>query len=258
MQLRLLSLFTLMALIIIGSYIVFNMHNQRDTKTFVVGTTGGYAPFVSINERGEYEGFDIDVANALAAKLNKKLVLKDLGSMTSLIMALEQESIDAIIWGVSITQDRLKKFALIHYQGENIISNPLIFWEKIPTGVTGLATMKSLTVCVEPSSSQSAVLNKYNDINIMPTDKIDDALLNIQYGKADAALVDRAIAKKFKAKFAEIQILEVPLDEEDQTQGVGIAIKQNNSDLIDQVKRAVSELKSNGTINDLEKKWGVE
>jgi ABC-type amino acid transport substrate-binding protein len=91
----------------------------------------------------------------------------------------------------------------------------------------------------------------------MPTEKVDDALMNIRYGKADAALVDPAIAKKFKAKFPEIKILDVPLDEHDQIRGLGIMIKKNNKQLIEQVQDAISELKQNDTLRTFEQKWDI-
>jgi ABC-type amino acid transport substrate-binding protein len=259
MQSKLLLFFTIVLGGIIGSYAIFkSTRTQYDPTTFIVGTAAGYAPFVSLNAQGEYEGFDIDVARALAISLNKKLVIKDLGSMTSLIMALEQGSIDTIMWGMSITQDRLKKFAMIHYQGDSIRSYPLLFWQKIPNNITSLADMKGKTICVEPSSSQSVFLNTYDDINILPVEKIDDALLNIRYGKADAALVDPAIAKKFQAKFSELQSLDIPLDAENQVQGVGIMARKDNISLITHIEQAITSLQCNGTLKDLEKKWGLE
>ncbi|MBY0353038.1 transporter substrate-binding domain-containing protein [Candidatus Babeliales bacterium] len=241
--------------VVFATKFLFKTNVNRDDKTFVVGTAAGYAPFASINQQGEYEGFDIDIANAVASKLNKKLDLKDLGSMTSLMMALEQGSIDAIIWGMSITQDRLKKLAMVYYQGEPTLTYPLIFWQKIPAGIKSLNDMTGLTVCVEPSSAQAHVLSKYKNVVELQTEKVDDALLNLQYGKATAALVELAIAKKFKAKFPEIQILDVALEQDYQEQGMGIVIKHNNKNLINQISLAVQELKNNGVIETLEKKW---
>lgn len=259
MNYRMIFFSILLAIAFAGSFIFFKKFtfSQRDPSTFVVGTAAGYAPFVSINPQGEYEGFDIDVANALVKQMGKKLLLKDLGSMTSLFTALDQGSIDAIIWGLSITQDRLKKVAMIHYQGAATTSYPLIFWKTIPTTIRTISDMNGKTICVEPASSQDAVLSKYTSINKLPTEKVDDALMNIQYEKTDAAFVEPAIAKKFKNKYPEIQILDVPLAPEDQVQGVGIVIKQNNTQLIDQVGRAVTELKSTGIIMHLEEKWEI-
>lgn len=227
------------------------------SNEFIVGTVAGYAPFVSINPQGQYEGFDIDVANQLANQMGKKLVLKDLGCMTSLFAALDQGSIDAIIWGLSITQDRLKKVAMIHYHGEITSAYPLIFWKTIPEGITSIADMQNKTVCVEPASAQDVVLSKYSFINTLPTDKVDDALLNIQYGKADAAFVEPAIAKKFKNKYPEVQILNIPLTPEDQVHGIGIVIKQNNAQWVNQVQKAVDTLKSTNIIRELDQKWDI-
>lgn len=241
----------------IGSYLLFKQSSTPRDAQFIVGTAAGYAPFVSINPQGDYEGFDIDVATAIAQQMGKKLVIKDLGSMTSLFTALQQGSIDAIIWGLSITQARLKKVSMIHYQGEATASYPLIFWQKIPAGIQSIADMKDKTVCVEPTSAQDAALTNYPFITKLPTEKVDDALLHIQYGKADAAFVEPAIAKKFKNKYPEIQILQVPLALEDQVQGIGIVIQPTNSELIIQLQEAVDALRKHGIIQQLEQKWDI-
>lgn len=243
----------------LGVFIFFKQSKQTvtDSNTFIVGTAAGYAPFVSINEKGEYEGFDIDVAHALAKEMNKKLIIKDYGSMASLFMALDQGMVDALIWGLSITQERLKKFAMIHYQGSAIESYPLIFWKSIPQGVTSLADMQGKTVCVEPASAQYAVLQDYPGIRITPTEKVDDALLALFYGKADAALVEGAIAQKFKKLYPEIQIMQVPIPVTYHEKGCGIVIKQNVTYLYDAIYSAVAGLKNRGIIAELEKKWGI-
>lgn len=259
MNFKLIVSVAVFALCAFGGFMVWkNMRfSQRNSNTIIMGIAAGYAPFISINEKGEYEGFDIDVAKAIAQKMGKTLELKDLGSMAPLFMALEQRSIDAIIWGLSITQDRLKKVAMVRYQGETTTSYPLIFWQQIPAKIKSIEDMQGTTVCVEPTSSQDAVLSKYSFIKKLPTEKIDDALLNIQYGKAQAAFVEPAIAQKFKNKYREIQILDVPLASEDQVQGVGIAIKKENADLIVQIQQAVSALLSDGTIAQYQTKWSI-
>jgi arginine transport system substrate-binding protein len=242
----------------ITGYFVFKKSNSKvDTSTFTVGTAAGYAPWVSINEKGEYEGYDIDVIKAIAKQMNKKLILKDLGSMSSLFMALEQNKIDAIIWGMSITQDRLDKMIMIRYQGDTTKSFPLLFWKKIPEEITSINDMKGKKICVEPASSQDTVLSKYPFINKIQTEKVDDALLNIQYDKADAAFVEPAIAKKFKNKYPQIQIIDVLLAPEDQEYGFGICIKKENVDLSDQVKQAIDILLQENIIQEYESKWKI-
>lgn len=253
------NIFKIIAFFIVGFIIYYMMQKQlpRDESQLIVGIAAGYAPFVSINAAGQYEGFDIDVAHALADQMGKKLVLKDLGCMTSLFMALDQGKIDVIAWGLSITPERLERVAMIHYQGAVTDSYPLIFWKEIPAGIVSLDDLRGATLCVEPASAQDAILNKYSNINKLSTEKVDDALLNIQYNKALAAFVEPAIAKKFKNKYQEIRILDVPLKSEDQAQGVGLVVNKNNNLLINQLEVAVTILKSTGVIEQLEQKWDI-
>lgn len=248
----------IIALLFMRAYTLFTGRlPYQDDQAFIVGMASGYAPFVSVNADGQYEGFDIDIAHAIAQKMGKELILKDLGSMAPLFIALKQGTIDAIIWGLSITPERQRTVTMIHYQGNPITTYPLVFWQKIPAQVQSIEDMKGMTVCVEPASAQEAVLDKYPFIQKLSTEKVDDALLNIQYGKADAALVDPAIAQKFKRRYPQIQILELPLAPEDQVEGVGIALNKNNAALISQVQNAVTLLRATGELKKYEQKWNI-
>lgn len=254
-------IFSIITLVITGLIIVpgcTNKTNNSNERTLTVGIASGYAPFVSLNERGNYEGFDIDVINDVAQKTNRSLKLVDLGSMSSLFMALNQGSIDAIIWGLSITQDRCAKVAMINYFGEATTSYPLLFWNNIPQNIRSAENMQEMTVCVEPGSAQENALKGYSFKNIMTCEKIDDALLNIQFGKADAALVEPAIAKKFMRRYSEIKTLELPLSPDLQEQGIGIALKKDNIFLIQELTQAVESLKQEGRITNFAGKWGIE
>jgi ABC-type amino acid transport substrate-binding protein len=244
--------------LVIGSVLFMQIkRSPQDADTFTVGMTAGYAPFVSIDANGEYVGFDIDVAKALAAQMDKKLVLKDLGSMAGLFMALEQGTIDAIIWAMSITQDRLKKVDMVRYAGETTTAYQLLFWQSVPANIRSLEDMAGKTVCVEPASAQDVVISKYPDINKLATEKVDDALLYIQYGKADAVFVELAIAKKFKNKYPEIQVVDIPLAAEDQVMGMGITLKKGNVERVKAIQKAVDQLRSQGIINNLETRWDI-
>src|ERR1700687_298479 len=87
------------AIFLIGLYTYYSKQNNLDkTKTIIFGTASGYAPFVSVNANGEYEGLDIDVAHAIGDTTGKNIEILDLGSMTALFEALNRGLIDAIIW----------------------------------------------------------------------------------------------------------------------------------------------------------------
>lgn len=222
----------------------------------VVGTTSGYAPFVSLDEQGKYEGFDIDLAELLAKKLNKKLVIKDLGSMPSLMIGLSQKKIDALIWAVSITEDRMKAYEMIYYQGDKTTETPFLFWKKIPEGITSIGDLaKGKAVCAEAGSYQEGILKKFPGVQIKNVTSVTDAIMEIKFGKSLATTIDHALVPKFQEQYPDLKVLNLPLPPSEQSLGNGICISKTNPELAAQVRKAVDELIAEGKISELEKKW---
>lgn len=228
--------------------------------TWVIGTTSGYAPFVSLNNKGEYEGFDIDMANLIAAKLDKKLVIQDIGSMAGLLMALQKEKIDTAIWAISITEQRKKEITMIHYQGDTIQDIPFLFWKKVPEGISqieDLARDAKKIICVEAGSSQHGVMMDYPSISLRPLDKLTDGIMDIKYGKALAIPVDNSLVPHLMMQYPDLRVLYLPLPPHLQTFGFGICLSKTNRELSEQVAKAVVELRAEGKIAELEQKWNL-
>ena len=118
--------------------------------------------------------------------------------------------------------------------------------------------MNGMTVCIEPTSAQEKVLDDVPGIIKKPVDKIDDALLNIQYGKADAALVEPAIARKFQRAYPAIKTLNVELTPKNQVYGIGIALKKENKTLINDIQQAIDRMTETNFIKQCEAKWLTE
>lgn len=234
----------------------FILFANFDDSQLVVGTTSGYAPYVSLNERGEYEGFDIDVAEALAEKMGKKLVLKDYGSMPGLLMALKQKKVDLLIWAISITSERMQKMEMIHYQGKPVDQMPLVFWKQIPEGLQGFQDVDT-TVSVEAGSYQESVLKKYPKMKLKNLSSINDAILDLKFGKSKATCVDEALLPRLKEQFPELRVVYCSLPPEERSLGNGICIEKSNSEFAAEIKKVVEELVADGTIAKLEEKWGL-
>ncbi len=229
-------------------------------QPFIVGTTSGYAPFVSLNDRGGYEGFDIDVAKELARKLNRPLKLKDCGNMPGLMLALKQNKVDALIWAISITETRKKRFELIHYQGEKIDTVPLIFWGQVPENIhtlSDLATQADKPVCVEAGSYQEGILQTCSSLSLKYLEGISDVILDLKCGKSCASAVDLSLVARLQHKYPELNVLFLPLPPHMQAEGNGICLNKNH-ELVRAVNRAVTELKQEGVLLQLEKKWGLK
>ena len=244
--------------IILNFCLISNILSATD---LVVGTTSAYAPFVSLDETGQYVGFDVDIANEVAKKLGRTLMIKDLGSMPSLIMALKQNKIDLLIWAVSITEARQKQMEMIYYQGEEFKSLPLLFWKQIPPTITSLESFakdpKSV-ISVEAGSCQESFLLTVAGLNIKQVDKVMDAIFELKYGKSLATIVDNSLLKSITEKFPEIKVMNVPLPQSEQVFGNGICVNKQNQLLIEQVRQVVDDLRRDGKIAELELKWNLK
>lgn len=227
---------------------------------FIVGTASGYAPYVSLNEKGEYVGFDVDIAQAVADQLGRKLVLKDLGSLPALSLCLKKSKIDAIIWAISITEERKKQMDMIYYQGDEITSLPLLFWKEIPSNIQSIEDMTndpSAVISVEAGSFQENFLLSVPGLNLKQVDKVTDAILELKYGKSKAVILDPVLLANILKKFPEIKVLNIPLPISSQVAGNGICINKSNKTLSDEVQKAVDYLRESGKIAELEAKWNL-
>lgn len=244
----------------IVAIILFSLRVFAGENQLLVGTTSGYAPFVSLNEKGEYEGFDIDFARALAEKLQKKLVIKDCGSMPNLLLALKQKKVDAIIWAMSITKERSENMEMIYYQGEKVQEMPFLFWKEIPKGIGAIEDLekeKKMLISVEAESFQEKVLNKYPKLRSKQIEKITDAIMELRFGKCQSAVIDPSLVERVQNQYPEIKVRYLPLKEEDYALGNGICIDKKNWELAEKVRKATEQLIDEGVVSKLEKKWGL-
>lgn len=226
----------------------------------VVGIMSGYEPYASMNECGDFEGFDIDVAKELAQRLNRKLMFKDM-SMASLVIALQQGNIDLLLSACSITQDRKKKLALVYYQGDPVRSFPLLFWGKIPVGVKGigdLATLKNPVVCTEAGTKKEQFLQQFSFLQVKSMSGISDIIMDLKFGKSVAVMLDPEVVPLLKKKNPELVTLEIPVPEEYQSEGFGIGINKNNRALVADIEKNIELMRADGTLKALEQKWFKE
>lgn len=232
----------------------------QESNTLIVGTNP-FPPYESINDAGEWEGFDIDIAKKIADNLGKTLVVKEM-AFDSLIMALKQGKIDMIIAGVSITAERQKEIAMIHYHGKPTTTFPLVFWGKIPQSVTSIEDVQHLpnkTICVQTGQIQADFLDTYKDIiTVKKVPEVTDCIMEIKYHKSIACVLESAVAAKIKKEHPEMQIIDVPICESIQNLGHGIGVKKENTKLAQQIKTIVSSLKESGSIAKLATQWGIK
>jgi polar amino acid transport system substrate-binding protein len=118
--------------------------------------------------------------------------------------------------------------------------------------ITSLEDAKTAKIGVMTGSTGEAVARKkFPQAQVKSFDDIMDAVAAIKSGQLDAIITLFPAALQVSKKNPELRLLPEPLDKED----TAIAIKKGNDDLLAAVDRIISELKSDGTLDSMKRRW---
>ncbi|WP_194844376.1 transporter substrate-binding domain-containing protein [Candidatus Clavichlamydia salmonicola] len=230
-----------------------SQNNKKDKSAFLlVGTDPTFPPFESINSKGHTIGFDIDIAEKIATKLNKKLVVRHL-DFDALFFSLMQSKIDLVISAISITEERAKQVNFIPYQGEGIDHLSLVFWKQQPERFEEFKGIVAVQTGTFHEKFLRAVATK--DMRIKSFSSVQELILELKFGKSNAAILEPSVLKLMMLRFPELTASPILLGDEYRVHGYGIAINKNNQKLSHEIEEVINDLKADGSIQILEKKW---
>ena len=248
-------------------------------KTVKIATEGAYAPWNFTGAGGKLEGFEIDLANDLCARMKVKceIVAQD---WDGIIPALQAKKYDAIMAGMSITDERKKTidFSIPYAAGPNGFlvpkDSPLA---KMPgTGQAyNLGTqkeaaekaidavkplLKGKTIGVQGSTIHANFADQYYkgtaEIREYKTTEAHD--LDLAAGRIDAVLADATsiIGTLEKPEFKNDYVLVGPsITGGLLGQGVGVGLRKDDTELKKAFSEAIQSAVQDGTVKKLSEKW---
>lgn len=252
-------------LLVIGAfYWITQMHNTgtsssltSDNTILRVGTNIGYPPFMTKDADGTIQGFDFDVIQALAHHLGKKVVVSDM-AFDALTIALLQGKVDVIIGGISLTPHRKAQLPFISYYGESISHVALLSSKKRFEGVKTLAEVASqgpISIVTQTGSMFEDMLHAYTSFQVKSLGEISEVVLDVVYGKSDAALLDKDAIAQIQHSYPNLHITTLQLSEEEKMYGFGIGVTPRKKLLKEELEKALYSLKEQGVMSKLEEKW---
>ena len=260
---RILVRFTVVGLVLAGIIAFFYTtpaHKSEKSDAILRVATNVYPPYVyGGSAGGDLRGFDIAIMREVGKLLNKQVIFEVM-AFDALIIALKQGKVDAVIGGMDITPSRRKQITMIPYYGEKIDTLSLLFWGKIPEGVKTLEDLSKQEGLVSVTTLSGSPLLTYlvklhPQIQAKAYGGIDEIILEIRYGKANAALLDTSACIKLARDHPDLKVVTFAIAPEYQFEGQGISVAQQNKKLAEQITDAVNQMKKNGTIKKLEKVW---
>ncbi|HVW53674.1 MULTISPECIES: ABC transporter substrate-binding protein [unclassified Trinickia] len=229
-----------------------------DLKVLRFGVEASYAPFESKTASGQLQGFDIDVGNAVCAKLNVKCVWVE-NDFDGLIPALQARKFDAINSDMTITEQR--KQAIDFTDPIYTIPNQLI--AKKGSGLQpDAASLKGKHVGVLQGTIQETYAKaKWANagVDVVSYQTQDQVYADLASSRLDAAFQDSEAASKGFLKrpqgagfdFAGPTVSDQKL----LGSGVGYGVRKGDKALLDKLNGALKALKEDGTIDKLAAKY---
>jgi len=236
------------------------------TKGLNAGSEIPYAPMEFYDSNNQPVGFEVDLLNAVAAKLGTTVKFEK-QAFDSLIPSLQAGNHDLAVSSMSDTVDRQKALDFVDYfQG----GASLIVAKGNPSKVTGLTGLCGQTVTTESASWEVDVLAAASKDCVkagkpalktlaLPSDV--EAQNAVRAGNAVAYLSDSQAAA-YTAKVAGsgkyFELIVDPQSPNGYESGlIGVGILKTNSGLTAAVQAAVQSLIDDGTYTSLLKKWNL-
>ncbi|NRA73558.1 MAG: amino acid ABC transporter substrate-binding protein [Rickettsiales bacterium] len=230
-------------------------HVRAEQKTFIVGVSAQYPPFVFIRER-EIVGFEIDLITILANNLGYDLEFKDM-PFRELLPALRNKKIDAAISAISATKERKKliDFSLSYYFPKLAV----LTMEK--NNIDSLKDLQGKTVAAVSGTVMEEfliqTLSLGRQMKIMSFISRDFMIQALEKGKIDAILSEDALAYREKAWYDGLFYFTIYYPQYSNANSYAIAL-QKNSKLRDEFNNELVSLKISEQFSNLKKKWNIK
>ena len=211
-----------------------------------MATNAAFPPYEMTTDAGEFEGIDIETAQAIADKLGLELQIDDM-DFDAALLSVQQGKADIVMAGVTVTDEReaVMDFSDSYATGIQSIIVPEGSDIASPDDLAGkkIGTQRGTTGYIYCSDD-------FGDDNVVAYDDGLTAVQALNNGQVDAVVIDNAPAKEFVAANPGLVILDTSYAEEDYA--IGMA---KGSSLEDAVNAALKELKADGTLQSIVDKY---
>lgn len=213
----------------------------------IMSTNAAFPPYEMTTDAGEFEGIDIETAQAIADKLGLELQIDDM-DFDAALLAVQQGKSDMVMAGVTVTDER---------------QNVMDFTDSYATGIQSIIVKEDSDIASVDDLAGKKIgtqrgttgylycSDDFGDENVVAYDNGLTAVQMLNNGQVDCVVIDNAPAKEFVAANPGLKLLDTAYVEENYAIGVG----KGNTELKDAINTALEELKADGTLQAIVDKY---
>ena len=212
-----------------------------------MATNAAFPPYEMTTDAGDFEGIDIETAQAIADKLGLELQIDDM-DFDAALLSVQQGKADIVMAGVTVTDER---------------QNVMDFTDSYATGIQSIIVKEDSDIASVDDLAGKKIgtqrgttgylycSDDFGDENVVAYDNGLTAVQMLNNGQVDCVVIDNAPAKEFIAANPGLKLLDTAYVEESYAIGVG----KGNTELKDAINTALEELKADGTLQAIVDKY---
>ena len=209
-----------------------------------MGTEGAYPPWNFLNDAGEVDGFERELGDELCrrAELTCEWVTND---WDSIIPNLVSGNYDTIIAGMSITAER-----------DQVIDFTQNYSQPDPSAYLAMSDdidVEGAVLAAQTNTIQAAFIAEMG-WTLVEFATPEETIAAVKSGEADAVLADKSYLTPIEAEDADLVFL---ARSELIGGGVGMGIRESDTELKEKFNMAIQSMKDDGSLNALIEKWEI-
>ena len=269
-------------IVTIFAFLLFTANVYADK--IKIGTEGAYPPWNSKDASGNLNGFEVDLANELCKIMKHECTIVE-QDWDGMIPALVMRKFDAIMAGMSITDERMKTINFSQGYADEVASLAVMKGSDLegmstPEGInlnlgggdvdkalkTITGALSGKTVCTQIGTIHQNFLESgdVGKVDLRTYKTQDEVNLDLSNGRCDAALAAAVAFTDYADKSGEAVVLVGPTFSGGAFgNGVGVGIRKSGDDVIGKrdakllkdFNKAINKARKDGTISKLAIKW---
>lgn len=236
--LKLIMISTIIFIAIIGC--------EKENKKLYVGTNAEFEPF-EYREGGNIVGFDIELIGEISKLINKDIEVEDM-AFDGLLPALQTKKIDLIIAGMTATEERKKN---VNFSESYYKSQQAIVVNNDENGISTFDNLVGKEVGVVLGYTGDIIVSEMANVKVQRYNATSEAIMALKSKKVQAVVLDYEPAKNYSAQNPELKLIET----DSQSEEYAIAIRKEDTQLLNDINKALATLKENGTYDALLNKY---
>ena len=242
----------LACLLFLFPFVAFAGHAHAETIKVVFDTA--YAPFEFKDSDQTYKGIDVEILDKVA-EINGWDLDKSFPGFDAAVNAVQAGQADAIMAGMTKTTEREKVFTM----SDTYYDTKVVIATTKADKITKYSQLKGKTVGVKNGTAAQRFLDKNKDkygYKIKTFDTGDLMYNSLSSGAVDAVMDDQPVIQYAIQKG---QDLAINMDGE-AVGGFAFGVKKggNHEKLITEFNKALAQMKDDGTLDEIIKKWTGE